>query len=202
MSLIKKILLVLLILGAVLSIAGIYYFNNNVINSQSDLDKKSAEEQKKELLTNEEFKNLPEVVALEEQVSQMEKKDSTTTPKNANTNKSIPSQSNIENNLKEKLQSLQSEYNGRINGLVATAKKEYQQIQSGQKTESKTELAKKYVNMANGLETQCDARVYAAIAYAENQLQQYGYQSNYPEQARNVYQQTKKERRKQLLSKL
>ena len=111
-------------------------------------------------------------------------------------------QSDIENQLRQKLSALQSEYNGKLAGLIASAQKEYRQAQAGQKEVSKKELLQKYMNLADSIESQCDARVYAAIAYTENELAEYGYQSTVPEQARKIYQESKKERRKQLLNRL
>lgn len=177
------------------------------------MDSKTKDEQKNELLTKKEFSDLPEVQALKEQEKELKNGDAL----DAKAGQGVPSSDNkntaqvtndnsikadIENRLKQKLSSLQGEYNANISGLIASAKKEYTQIASGQKSGSKAALAQKYLGLAQGLEAQCDARVYAAIAYAENELQEYGYQSSVPEQARQAYQQQKKERRQQLLNKL
>ncbi|GAB6179477.1 hypothetical protein JCM14036_07960 [Desulfotomaculum defluvii] len=209
---IKKLGILLVCLTLIVA-AGYIYFDRFVLNGTSELDTKTGEEQKTELLTKEEFAALPEVQELKEQEEQLERVgvmeagsgQAGASPGNKSTaqaSDAAPSKADIENRLKKKLVSLQGEYNGKLEGLIASAKGEYHQIVSGQRKGSKSALADKYLNLAQGLEAQCDARVYAAIAFAENELQEYGYQSSMPEQARQTYQQQKKERRKQLLSKI
>lgn len=179
--------------------AGYYYFQTKILDGQSDLDAKSLEEQKEELVTGKEFQNLPEVIELKKQEAELQQ---AAPEKESLDKKNTPSKEEIENNLKQKLSALQGEYNGKLGGLIASAKGEYRQIASGQKSGSKSQLAEKYLGLAKSLEAQCDARVYAAIAIAENDLQKYGYRSDIMGNARQEYQQQKKERRRQLLSKL
>ena len=198
---IKKLLVLLALIG-VAALSGYLYFDRHIINAKSELDKKSKQEQTAEILNNQEFENLPEVKELKQQVNQFDQQKDDVSGAKVNAPGGVPSQADIENKLKQKLAALQSEYNGKISGLLAAARKEYSQIQSGQISVSKRELAEKYIGLAESIEAQCDARVYAAIAYAENELIGYGYQSSVPGEARQVYQSTKSERRKQLLSKL
>ncbi|MEW6698380.1 MAG: hypothetical protein ACOY35_02245 [Bacillota bacterium] len=191
---------VILALLGVVVLSGYLYFDRYILNAESDLDKKSKQEQTAEILSKEEFKELPEVKELKQQMDNSNSQEAGS--KEGDNSDTIPSQKDIEKSLEQKLESLQGEYNSKINGLLAAARKEYTQIQTGQNSGSKTELAQKYLNLADGIEDQCDARVYAAIAYAENELAQYGYESDTPQKAREIYQQQKKERRKQLLSKI
>lgn len=186
----------------VVALSGYLYVDRYIINAKSELDKKSKQEQTAEILNNQEFENLPEVKELKQQVNQFDQQKDDVSGAKGNAPDGVPSQADIENKLKQKLAALQSEYNSKISGLLAAARKEYSQIQSGQISVSKRELAEKYIGLAENIEAQCDARVYAAIAYAENELIGYGYQSSVPGESRQVYQSTKSERRKQLLSKL
>lgn len=191
----------LIFLGVAL-VTGYIWFNSFFLESESNLDSKSAEKQEEVLLTSEEFKDLPEVIALKQQVQETNGKDETAAQMEGvkGTLETVPSQSDIESNLKQKLSSLQAEYNGRLAGLISAAQNEYKKLETGQVKESKIELAKKYITLADGLESQCDARVYAAITYAENELTRYGYDTGIAEEARKHYQQTKKERRNKLLN--
>ncbi|SHK76002.1 hypothetical protein [Desulforamulus aeronauticus] len=178
-------------------------FDKYFLNRQSDLDGKSKEEQKQAILNNEEFKDFPEVIELKKQVEETDKEIiAGTNDQNKNSEAEgvdRPSQAKIEADLNQKLTSLQNDYNSKIAGLVNSAKKE---LDSKQKGGSKKELVQKYIGLSESLESQCDARVYAAINFAENELSKYGYQSSVPAQAKTVYQQTKKDRRMHLLSKL
>lgn len=194
---IKKFFILISIIGA-LGLAGYLAFDHYFLNPKSAMDAKTKEEQKQELLNNDRYKDLPEVKELRQQTNELEK--SGNQPPNGGAGQ--VSQAEIENNLRQKLASLQGEYNSRINGLIASAKQEYIQIATGQKSGSKSALARKYLGLANQLEAECDARVYAAIAYAEEQLAMYGYHSNVTDQARAAYQQAKKARRQYLMSKL
>ncbi|WP_304542001.1 hypothetical protein [Desulforamulus aquiferis] len=196
-------LIIVAIIG-VLLLSGLYYFKYSFLNTESMMDAKDKAEQKKELLSNERFGNLPEVVELKEQMAQQEKKNS---PGGQDfdageTAASVPSQGELEARLVQKMQSLQGEYNGKINSYIAAAKKEYEKIESGQITMSKKALAQKYIGLVEGMEAECDARVYAAIARAENELTSYGYSTDIADKARETYRQTKKQQRSQLLSKL
>lgn len=196
--LIKKLFVILALLGVVV-LSGYLYFDKYILNAESDLDKKSKQEQTAEILGNEEFKELPEVKELKQQ---MDKPNTEAGSKEGDPSSNIPSQNDIENRLEQKLTALQGEYNSKIRGLLTAARKEYTQIQTDQNFGSKRELAQKYMDLAEGIEAQCDARVYAAIAYTENELARYGYESDTPQKAREIYQQQKKERRLQLFSKI
>ena len=87
-----------------------------------------------------------------------------------------------------------------MNALVGRAKAEYIQLRSGNSKVELKALADKYIAMGNSLEAQCDARVYAAIAYAENQLEYFNHKSSVPGQARQQYLREKAQRRKNLLN--
>lgn len=207
-----------MVLGVVL-FAGYLGVQHYLINGKSDLDEKSETELQTALITEEEYQDLPEVEELKKQVSEMKGMGSGEPSQGAlespipgvvssvgeggtQLGSNIPSQAEIEKKLRQKLSALQGEYSGRLGGLIGSAKREYRMIEAGKSSISKRQLAEKYMGMAQGLEGQCDARVYAAIAYAENELARYGYQSSVPAQAKKTYQQTKAERRKQLLNKI
>ncbi|MTI80474.1 MAG: hypothetical protein FH758_06245 [Firmicutes bacterium] len=197
---------------------------NTLLNPVSEMDTKSPERQKEELLKNDKYKGLPEVEALKEQEQkekqkQQKNKDnskpaSTTNPKesieaneesktsNETVPEVIPSKVQLENQLQEKLTALKSEYNAKLNQLLASAKAEYKQVKSGEKEVSVSKLAKNYLNLGNAMEAECDARVYASIAYTENMLKKYNYDTSIIKEARQTYQNTKEERRQRLLDKL
>lgn len=189
----------------VLALCGYLAFDKFFLNRQSDLDKKSKEEQSQAILSNEEYKDFPEVAELKKQVEGISEGTSQENGQGKSLdNEGIipPTQAEIEADLKQKLIGLHNEYNSKLAGLANAAKQEFNQLESGQKRGSKKALVEKYFGMAESLEAQCDARVYAAINYTENELQKYGYQSDFPAQAREVYLKTKKERRQHFLSKL
>lgn len=235
LKLIKLVLLPSIIIIALLALCVVVYFNE-YMDYSSDLGKKNVEAQKKELLTNEKYKDLPEVAALREQLKQQDelkpasehgnnesnnsnKKTSDTHATDAdkgvfnkeiktNTNatrykdseENIPSQAEIEQELINALISLRNEYNAQLNNLITLAAAEYEQIPSEQKgKKAMLELAKKYLELAKGLEAECDARVYALIIMAENELAKYGYASDVPQKAREEYEKQKEELRQELL---
>lgn len=203
MILIRKLLSASLILLAAIMLAGFFLFNHFFINSASELDSKTPEQQEEALVSSEEFKDLEEVSALKEQVELMEDgKGAVAVTESAASDSvvTVPSKTSIENGLRAKLIALQSEYTGKLNRLVGQAKAEYVQICSGKTRIGLDELARKYISIGSALESQCDARVYAAIAYAENQLVYYNYESSIPNQAREQYQTAKAQRRKAMLS--
>lgn len=138
---IKKLIVLFSILAAI-GIGGYFAFQHYFIATGSDLDAKSSEQQKQELLTNEKYKDLPEVIALKQQVNEAENKGDELSKGTSNRK---TSQAEIENNLKQKLAALQGEYNGKLGGLIGSAKSEYMQIKSGKKSGSTSELASKYL---------------------------------------------------------
>ena len=199
---IKKLLSVAVLLLAI-GLAGYFAFDHYFINAVSELDAKTPEEQEEILVSSEDYQDLEEVVALKKQVEAMEKGMGAAAEKEneaAASPSGILSKAAIENNLRTKLNSLQAEYTGRLNGLAGQAKSEYVGMRSKKAKVNLDALANKYIGLAGGLEGQCDARVYAAIAYAENQLELFNYESSMPGQARRQYQTIKAQRRKSMLS--
>ncbi|KJS15185.1 MAG: hypothetical protein VR69_14965 [Peptococcaceae bacterium BRH_c4b] len=171
--------------------------NNYVLNAKSDLDSKTAKEQ--ELLSSDKFKDLPEVKALKQQVDHLHEDSSGNNVLDNKAPNPIPSRQDIEKNLRKKMTALQSEYNGRLNGLISQAKSEYVQAKKEKKKISNSQLAQKYMGLAEGVEAECDARAYAVIAYAENELTRYNYSAGIADEARKAYQQAKSQRRIDLL---
>jgi hypothetical protein len=197
---IKKLLVVLAVLVLIMG-GGYVYINNYLFNPVSELDKATTEKQQEIILSNDQYIELPEVKELKQQLEAKHAGKGVNWPQTADSD-SVLTKAEIESQLQQKLNNLQGEYNGKINGLLSSARSEYVQVKSGSKSGSVGSLAKKYMNMGKALEAECDARVYAAIAYAENELAQYNYKSNIPEQARKTYKQSKDERRVQLFDKL
>lgn len=192
---------------AVLAFGGYRYFMSSFINAGSDLDVKTKAEQSEELLANPEFKELPEVIELKHQLEQLAGGSDNT---GGQVQGGLPgvtapgpfTQQEIEGKLRQRMLVLQAEYNGRMNGLIASAKKEYIQLQSGQTNVSKKDLLQKYLGMVEKLEAECDARIYATLAIAENQLDSQGLTSAVPDEARAAYRMAKKDKRQEILSKI
>ena len=198
---IKRLLIVIGVI-AILIFSGYLYVDNYVLNAKSDLDKKTVSEQEKQLLVNKEFADLPEVKALRQQLEQLNKEGSGDNTNPAADSAFVPSRQDIENGFRTKMAALQSEYNGRVNALIAQAKSEYVRARQENKKISTSALAQKYIGLAGGVEAECDARAYAAIAYTENELSRYGYDTGITEDAREAYQQAKSQRKKELLSRM
>jgi hypothetical protein len=213
----KKILTVIILLAGLL-LAGYFLISHFFINAASELDAKTPEEQEQTLVESEQFGDLEEVAALKEQVELIEEGKSPIVGKPSggieNSNGSAggadggskdsgtrtSSKKSIETNLRSKMYALQAEYNGKLNALASRAKAEYVRLRSSNSKVNLNVLASKYIGMGNSLEAQCDARVYAAIAFAENQLEYYSYQSSIPDKAREQYRREKAQRRKSMLN--
>lgn len=108
----------------------------------------------------------------------------------------IPTQEEIEKKLQDKLISLRAEYTNKINDVIASAIVEYKAAEGG---ENKQEIFNKYIELVRELELECDARVYATIAKAENKLMKYNYNTDIADIAREEYKRQKEEKRNQLL---
>lgn len=222
MSAIKRLLKIIVLLLLV-GLAGYFLFNHFFINVASQMDKKTPEEQQQLLVGSDEYSDLEEVAALKEQLKRLEEgkpplieqdlegsgSDSSGESRGGNPENRdnypesysrAPSKQGIENSLRKKMSSLQSEYNGKLNALVGQAKAEYVRLRASDSKVNVKDLANKYMAKGNSLEAQCDARVYAAIAYAENQLAFYNYKSAVPNEARKQYVKVKAQRRKSLMN--
>ena len=223
MRAIKKLFKIVILLALVV-LAGYFLFNHFFINATSQLDEKTPEEQAQVLIGSDEYAGLEEVAALKEQLQRLKEGKSPVVeegleasgngsspqgsegyPENLDNSResysrSIPPKTAIENTLRTKMYSLQSEYNGKLNALVGQAKAEYVRLRASNSKVNAKDLASKYIAKGNSLEAQCDARVYAAIAYAENQLRFYNYKSTVAREAREQYVQVKAQRRKSLMN--
>ena len=91
---------------------------------------------------------------------------------------------------------MRAEYTNKINDVIASAIVEYKAAEGG---ENKQEIFNKYIELVRELELECDARVYATIAKAENKLMKYNYNTDIADIAREEYKRQKEEKRNQLL---
>lgn len=156
---------------------------------------------------------MPEVVELKKQVEDMKKNKYSGDVENAST-VDVKQVENISNKqrhtkysqntnsgrnwkkLQDKLISLRAEYTNKINDVIASAIVEYKAAEGG---ENKQEIFNKYIELVRELELECDARVYATIAKAENKLMKYNYNTDIADIAREEYKRQKEEKRNQLL---
>ncbi len=97
--------------------------------------------------------------------------------------------------------SLQSEFEGKLNGLINAALKEYQSMGSDVGNLDKLKLAKKYVGLGNALEDQCDVRFEAIMGNLSKELKAEGFSLGAVDQAKELYSAQKSARKKKLLDK-
>jgi len=98
------------------------------------------------------------------------------------------------------LQALQSQANGRINGLISNAKAEYSQKKANGESISVGYFYNKYMGAANSLEASTDAAFNSLMTLVENDLASNGYDKSHAQSLRNDYEAMKEERRDSLLS--
>jgi len=98
------------------------------------------------------------------------------------------------------LQALQSQANGRINGLVSNAKAEYSQKKANGESISIGYFYNKYMGAANSLEASTDAAFNSLMTLIENDFVSNGYDKSHAQSFRNDYEAMKEERRNSLLS--
>lgn len=98
------------------------------------------------------------------------------------------------------LTGLQEEFDVKIEQLISSAMREYQQ--SGSKNSgSLLKLAEHYVSAGKALEADCDYRFYNTLAAMEMELKANNLPTGVVEQAKNSYLILKNDRRKQLINK-
>jgi len=124
--------------------------------------------------------------------------DSSTTPTSQVAEK--PTVKSIKAKYTPTLQALQSQANGRINGLVSNAKAEYSQKKANGESISIGYFYNKYMGAANSLEASTDAAFNSLMTLIENDFVSNGYDKSHAQSFRNDYEAMKEERRNSLLS--
>jgi len=113
---------------------------------------------------------------------------------------SNPLQVQIEQKYTQKLQSVGGSYEGRLNGLIATAISDYQAAKNADPNADITPLVNKYYAEGQALQAECDAKVYAILDEFENELRANSLPTDAALNARATYEAAKSERARQLLS--
>lgn len=104
---------------------------------------------------------------------------------------------------KEKLQQVQGLYNSKINSMVSKAKGEYKALSEEEKTVSnKVDIGMKYLDIALGLEDECDGVVYGLIADMEKELTRNEYSTEIISVVKEYYENEKSMRKEYYKSKL
>lgn len=109
-------------------------------------------------------------------------------------------QAAIEQKYTDRLQSVGSGYEARINSLLSSAVIEYQAAKEGDPNADVSALAEQYLSAGRALEAECDARMYAILGEFENELRANSLPVDAAIRARSTYEAEKSSRAGQLLS--
>lgn len=108
-------------------------------------------------------------------------------------------QAEIQQRYTERLQSVGSSYEARINSLLSSAALEYQKAREVDPKADIAPLADKYISAGRALEAECDEKMYAIMNEFENELRANSLPVEAAHQARATYEATKSTRASQLL---
>ncbi|SHK66641.1 hypothetical protein [Tepidibacter formicigenes] len=206
----KKLLsfLIIIILGISMS-ACTFFYKEKVVKPKKKITVKVDNNLKDEpIKTKEELnKKIEEIIKADESIDLSDKniekqeivKDK---DKKENTTKKI-SKKEIINKYKSKFYLLQGEYNGKINGMIAQAKKEYYALpEKDRTTMSKLRIGLKYYNKAKGLEKECDSKVDSTLSSMAKELTESGYSTEAVDLIKNYYENEKSSKRSYYFSKI
>lgn len=113
-----------------------------------------------------------------------------------------PPMSTIVNNYKQKFQTLERSYQGKLKGLIQQAKEDYQAIKSGASGQSAFGLASSYMSRVNQMESNADQQFYQLLGKMKQELQAAGHPTDIVKQVENEYIARKKTQRSTLIQKL
>lgn len=111
-----------------------------------------------------------------------------------------PLRTQIEQKYIARLQSLASDYEGRLNGLVATALNEYESAKKANPNADIGPLINKYYSAGKALEAECDSQFYSILAAFESELSANSFPLDMAIQARETYEARKGARAGQITS--
>lgn len=111
-----------------------------------------------------------------------------------------PLRTQIEQKYIARLQSLASGYEGRLNGLVASALSEYESAKKADPNADISPLVNKYYSAGKALEAECDSQFYSILAAFESELSANSFPLDMAVQARETYEARKGARAGQITS--
>jgi len=106
--------------------------------------------------------------------------------------------SRIEQNYISRLQSLASTYEGRLNGLVASAMQEYSSVRKSNPNADISPLINKYYSAGKSLEAECDSQVYSILEAFEGELRSNSFPTDAAVRAKETYEARKSARAGQM----
>lgn len=109
-----------------------------------------------------------------------------------------PLRSQIEQNYIFRLQSLASSYEGRLNGLVASAMQEYSSVRKSNPNADISPLINKYYSAGKSLEAECDSQVYSILEAFEGELRSNSFPTDAAIRAKETYEARKSARAGQI----
>lgn len=124
--------------------------------------------------------------------------EETTVPQTSSAQTSLQAQ--IEQKYTERLQSVGSAYQGKLNGLAASAFSDYQSAKTADPNADLTPLTNKYYAAGQALEAECDAEMYAIMSAFESELRVNSFPVDAAAGARAAYDAAKANRAGQLLT--
>ena len=104
----------------------------------------------------------------------------------------------IEQNYISRLQSLAASYEGRLNGLVASAMQEYSSVRKSNPNADISPLINKYYSAGKSLEAECDSQVYSILEAFEGELRSNSFPTDAAIRAKETYEARKSARAGQL----
>lgn len=107
----------------------------------------------------------------------------------------------VEAKYEAQCRALQITFQGKLNGLVSAAMREYKSMGSDVSNLDKLKLARKYIGLGNALEGQCDGRFEAIMSHFTQELKAEGLSVDTVERARKLYAAQKSSQKKKLLDK-
>jgi len=111
-----------------------------------------------------------------------------------------PLQAQIEQKYTDRLQSVGSSYEGRLNSLVASAINEYRTAKKADPNADLSPIANKYYAQGKAIEAECDSKMYAIMDAFESELRANSFPVDTAVRARATYDATKSSRAGQILS--
>lgn len=111
-----------------------------------------------------------------------------------------PLQAAIEQKYIDRLQSIGSGYEARINSLLSSAVIEYQAAREDDPNADVSALAEQYLSAGRALEAECDAKMYAILGEFESELRANSLPVAAAFRARSTYEAEKSSRAGQILS--
>lgn len=109
-----------------------------------------------------------------------------------------PLRSQIEQNYVSRLQSLAASYEGKLNGLVASAMYEYSNVRKSNPNADITPLVNKYYSAGKSLEAECDSQVYSVLEAFESELRSNAFPPDAAIRAKETYEARKSARAGQI----